>query len=353
MSIPESFLKDLLTRVDVVDVVGRVVPLKKKGTNYSACCPFHQEKTPSFTVSQTKQFYHCFGCGAHGDAIGFMREYHGLGFLEAVEALAKEVGLTIPDEQPTAQMQKQKAVHESGVALLLLVAKHYQQALKQSPEAIAYLKHRGLTGATAAKYGIGYAPEGYSVVRQWPEPDVQAQLIELGVLIQHEQGRIYDRFRGRVMFPIQNRKGEVIGFGGRILDRGEPKYLNSPETPLFNKGWELYGLPQARAGIKRVGRVLVVEGYMDVVMLAQHGVDYAVATLGTATTEHHLQQLFKQTDWVQICFDGDRAGRKAAWRALQLALPLLGSRQRLEFVFLPPEHDPDSYIRAHGTDSFE
>jgi DNA primase len=348
--IPDSFKQDLLNRVDIVDIVERYVPLKKAGTNFSACCPFHNEKTPSFTVSPSKQFYHCFGCGAHGNAISFVMEYQGLGYVEAVRDLAESVGLKLPEFQP----QQKKADAGPDLSEVLERAAHfYREQLKASPKAIEYLKKRGLTGKIAARFGIGYAPEGWQAL-EGVFPNYQDKsLKDAGLVIENEAGKRYDRFRDRVMFPILNQRGSVIGFGGRVIGEGEPKYLNSPETPLFEKGRELYGLSQARLPIRESGKVVVVEGYMDVVALAQHEVSYAVATLGTATSATHIGKLLRQTDEVVFCFDGDSAGRRAAWHALEVSLPLLADQKTIRFLFLPPEDDPDSYVRAHGKEVFE
>ena len=350
--IPKSFVQDLLNRVDIVDVVERHVPLKKAGANYVACCPFHNEKSPSFTVSQSKQFYHCFGCGAHGTAIGFVMEHVGLGFVEAVEELARGIGLEVPRERPTAGDTHQKVAPDL-YEVMQTATRYYREQLKQSPHAIDYLKRRGLSGEVAAKFGIGYAPDGWQNLAA-AFPDYQSDtLTETGLVISGDDDKRYDRFRDRIMFPIVNVRGQVIGFGGRVLDKGEPKYLNSPETPLFEKGRELYGLYQAQKAIRGGQRALVVEGYMDVVALAQHGVEYAVATLGTATTPHHVQKLLRITEHIVFCFDGDKAGQKAAWRALENALPHLQDGKRISFLFLPVEHDPDSFIREFGKDVFE
>ncbi|BCL76032.1 hypothetical protein JHS3_17680 [Jeongeupia sp. HS-3] len=353
--IPDSFIQDLLNRVDIVDVVERYLPLKKAGQNYHACCPFHKEKTPSFTVSQTKQFYHCFGCGVHGSAISFVMEYEALPFPDAVKKLAESVGLTVPQET-SGGFEAPRA--EPGLFDVLKAAcDFYRQQLKTAPQAIAYLKGRGLDGRTAARYGLGYAPGGddWQALKQvFPDYDWNKLLAEAGLVIDKEDSkRRYDRFRDRAMFPILNQRGAVIGFGGRVMGQGEPKYLNSPETPVFEKGRELYGLSQARGAIRDAGRVLVVEGYMDVVMLAQHGVEYAVATLGTACTPEHVKKLLKLADDVVFCFDGDRAGRKAAWRALENSLELIADGKKLTFLFLPAEHDPDSFVREFGREAFE
>jgi len=350
--IPKSFIQDLLNRLDIVDVVERYVPLKKAGANYVACCPFHNEKSPSFTVSQTKQFYHCFGCGAHGTAIGFVMEHAGLGYVDAIEELARTVGLEVPNERPAAGEAYQKVAPDL-YEVMQTATRYYREQLKLSQRAIDYLKQRGLSGEIAAKFGIGYAPDGWQNLAA-AFPDYQdATLNETGLVITSDEAKRYDRFRDRIMFPIINARGQVIGFGGRVLDKGEPKYLNSPETPLFEKGRELYGLFQAQKAIRAVQQVLVVEGYMDVVALAQHGVEYAVATLGTATTPYHVQKLLRLTEHIVFCFDGDKAGQKAAWRALENALPYLQDGKRISFLFLPVEHDPDSFIREFGREAFE
>ena len=348
--IPESFVQELLARVDIVDVVERYVPLKKAGANYSACCPFHSEKTPSFTVSPSKQFYHCFGCGAHGSAISFMMQHAGIGFIEAVEDLASGVGLQVPHEERNAAIRAKKAPLTELMARAMMF---YREQLKTSPKAVDYLKARGLTGEIAAKFALGYAPDGWQGLQQvFPDYNDQA-LVECGLVIVNEQGRRYDRFRDRVMFPILDQRGNVIGFGGRVIGEGEPKYLNSPETPLFEKGRELYGLTQARQAIRDTDTVIVVEGYMDVVALAQHGVGNAVATLGTACTPTHVHKLLRQASKVVFCFDGDAAGRKAAWRALEACLEQLSDDKSAGFLFLPPEHDPDSFVRAEGAETFQ
>lgn len=350
--IPDDFIQDLLARIDIVDVVERHVPLRKAGANYVACCPFHQEKTPSFTVSPTKQFYHCFGCGAHGTAIGFLMAHGGQSFVEAVEDLAGRAGLRVPQAAGKSS--------EGGVAggpdlrqTLAAAAKFYKVKLKESPRAIDYLRGRGLSGEVAARFGIGYAPAGWQPLAgafsDYQDPALEAA----GLVIVGDMGKRYDRFRDRIMFPILDQRGEVIGFGGRVLDQGEPKYLNSPETAVFSKGRELYGLTQARQSIRESGRILVVEGYMDVVALAQFGVGYAVATLGTSTTPVHAQKLFRQADHVIYCFDGDNAGRKAAWRALENTLPGLVDGKNVAFLFLPEGEDPDTFVRAQGAQAFE
>ncbi|GBG02616.1 DNA primase [Azospira sp. I13] len=349
--IPESFIQDLLHRVDIVDLIDGYVPLKKAGANYAACCPFHNEKSPSFTVSPTKQFYHCFGCGAHGTAIRFLMEYSGQGFVDAVKDLAGRMGMTVPEE---AGRQRHDGPRTTELTEVMgKAAQYFFDQLKQSDKAKDYLKRRGLTGEIALKFRIGYAPDGWQNL-QASFPNYNApELLTAGLVIENDQGRRYDRFRDRVMFPIINQKGEVIAFGGRVIDQGEPKYLNSPETPLFEKGRELFGLPQARQALREKNTVIVVEGYMDVVALAQHGVGNAVATLGTATTATHVQKLLRQVDRIVYCFDGDAAGRKAAWRGLENSLETLADNKSIGFVFLPPEHDPDSYVRELGREAFE
>ena len=359
--IPQSFIQDLLNRVDIVDVVGRYVQLKKGGANFSGLCPFHNEKSPSFTVSPTKQFYHCFGCGAHGTAIGFLMEYSGVGFVEAVKDLAQGVGMTVPEQEdrlPPAQRAEQQAKSLALSEAMTLACNFYRHQLRSARNAIDYLKGRGLTGEIAAKFWIGYAPEGWDSLKQAFTNYDDEVLVESGLVIERgeEDGgprKRYDRFRDRIMFPIRNSKGQVIGFGGRVLGAGEPKYLNSPETPLFQKGSELYGLFEARQAIRDKGYVLVTEGYMDVVALAQFGFAQAVATLGTACTPMHVQKLLRQTDQVIFSFDGDAAGRRAARRALEACLPHASDSRTLKFLFLPAEHDPDSYIREHGYEAFE
>ncbi len=367
--IPHSFLQDLLNRVDIVDVVGRYVQLKKGGANFMGLCPFHNEKSPSFTVSPTKQFYHCFGCGAHGTAIGFLMEHAGLSFPEAVNELAQSVGLTVPQEPSPMRgggagggegyaPAVSKAVTTALSDVMQTASDYYKTQLRGAPNAIQYLKKRGLTGEIAKRFGLGYAPDGWQNLESAFSNYRDDALVEAGLVIVSEksdaqgQNRRYDRFRERVMFPIRNVKGQVIGFGGRVLDSGEPKYLNSPETPLFNKGSELYGLFEARLAIREQRYVLVVEGYMDVVALAQLGFENAVATLGTACTPIHVQKLMRQTDTVVFSFDGDSAGRRAARRALDACLPHAADNRTIRFLFLPAEHDPDSYVREFGTQAF-
>lgn len=351
--IPRDFIQELLNRLDIVDVVERYLTLKKAGANYAACCPFHNEKTPSFTVSPAKQFYHCFGCGAHGTAISFVMEYGGLSFVDAVKELAQIAGMKMPEESYVAPVQTGGVAVEDLREIMQRATQFYRNELKRSETAIAYLKGRGLSGEIAARFGIGYAPPGWQNLAA-AFPDYQAKgLVDAGLVIEGDGGKRYDRFRDRIMFPIVNQRGFVIGFGGRVLGQGEPKYLNSPETSLFEKGQELYGMFQARKALREAGKVLVVEGYMDVVALAQHGVEYAVATLGTATTPVHVQKLLRQSDHVIFCFDGDEAGRRAAWRALENSLSLAVDGKSLAFLFLPQGEDPDSYIRQSGREGFE
>jgi DNA primase len=351
--IPEQFIQELLNRVDVVDVVDKSVPLKKAGANYVACCPFHNEKSPSFTVSPTKQFYHCFGCGAHGTAITFLMEYSGLSFVEAIHDLAKQIGMIVPEEKPDMDKPAKNTV--VGLQeVLQQAAVYYKAELKKSQRAIEYLKGRGLSGQVAAKFQIGYAPAGWQNL-QTIFPNYDNEILKTaGLVVENEQGKRYDRFRDRVIFPIHNQKGEVIGFGGRVINPEDtPKYYNSPETPVFQKGHELYGLFLARRSIREAGRTLVVEGYMDVVALSQYGIDYAVAALGTATTPFHIAKLMRQTDEIVFSFDGDNAGKAAAWRAAMNALPAITDGLTLRFMFLPNGYDPDSYVREFGREKFE
>ena len=371
--IPQAFIDDLLQRIDVVEVVGRHVKLRKGGANFMGLCPFHNEKSPSFSVSPTKQFYHCFGCGAHGTALTFLIEYSGFTFPDAVRDLAQSVGMTVPDTRAQAHetgggsgehgggepFDESRSRSTAIIEVLEVAASFFRNTLRASPKAIDYLKGRGLTGEVAGRFGLGYAPDGWNGLEAAFEDYRSPVLSDAGLVIAKQgedeaagPARVYDRFRDRVMFPIRNTRGRVIGFGGRIIDDGEPKYLNSPETAVFQKGQELYGLFEARQAIREEGFALVVEGYMDVVALAQLGVANAVATLGTACTPTHVQKLLRQIDRVTFSFDGDAAGRKAAWRALEASLPLATDDKALSFLFLPPEHDPDSYIRAHGRDAF-
>jgi len=354
--IPKQFIDELLTRSDIVDVIDSYVPLKRAGKDYKACCPFHEEKTPSFTVSVDKQFYHCFGCGVHGSAIGFLMDYEHMSFVEAVEDLAARAGLKVPKEAGVFSGPDK----DNGADLLGLLReaeRFYRQQLREHPQAgraVEYLKGRGITGEIAHEFSLGFAPDGWdNLLRALGKDDANCEaLARAGLVVKKEGGGYYDRFRDRVMFPIEDHRGRVVAFGGRVIDKGEPKYLNSPETPLFHKGRELYGLFHAREAIKRENRVLVVEGYMDVVALAQFGVDFAVATLGTATTRDHLERLFRHAPEVIFCFDGDRAGREAAWRALDNALPALREGWQASFLFLPEGEDPDSLVRKEGKDAF-
>ena len=357
MAIPQSFIQELLSRVDVVDIVGKYVQLKKGGANFMGLCPFHGEKSPSFSVSPTKQFFHCFGCGKNGNAIGFLMEHAGMTFIEAVKDLAQQTGMVVPEEQQSpedrAKAAAAKAKQDSLSDVLEKAGEAYRDQLKITPRAIDYLKGRGLSGQIAKRFGLGYAPEGWrSLASIFPKYD-DPLLAESGlVIVNEEDDKRYDRFRDRIMFPIRNIKVECIGFGGRVIGSGTPKYLNSPETPVFHKGRELYGLYEAREALHSAGYVLVTEGYMDVVALAQLGFANAVATLGTACTPDHVQKLFRFTDSVVFSFDGDGAGRRAARKALDGALPYATDVRSIKFLFLPAEHDPDSYVREFGQEAF-
>ena len=363
--IPQQFIDDLLNRIDIVEVIDSRVPLKKKGKEYSACCPFHSEKTPSFTVSQGKQFYHCFGCKANGSAIGFLMEYEHLSFPDAIEELARSQGIDVPYEGGQRPDPVAKKEQMDLYDLMQETTQYYQQQLRQHEQAhtaVDYLKQRGLSGEVAKDFGIGFAPDGWDNLLKalGTTPEREKALVSTGMLIQKDNGQCYDRFRDRIMFPIRDRRGRCIAFGGRVLPKDQPntdkegaKYLNSPETPLFHKGRELYGLYEARQALRDIPRLMVVEGYMDVVALAQFDVRYAVATLGTATTPDHLQRLFQLTSEVVFCFDGDRAGKDAAWRALQTCLPEMRDGRETRFMFLPDGEDPDSYIRKIGKEAFE
>lgn len=354
--IPEPFIEDLLARTDIVELVNQRVPLKKTGRNYSACCPFHQEKTPSFTVAPDKQFYYCFGCGAKGNAVGFLMEYDNLAFPEAIEQLAQRAGMEVPREQghDAARQKKYRDRLQTLYDLLARAERFYRQQLKGDRDrqrAVDYLKGRGLTGEIAARYGLGFAPPGFDNLMTGLSLDSEGveKGVECGLLVRREDtGRTYDKFRDRIMFPIRDSRGRTIGFGGRVLGDGKPKYLNSPETPVFHKGEELYGLWEWRQSKEKSGQLFVVEGYMDVIALAQHGISNAVATLGTATTEEHARKLFRQVDEVVFCFDGDNAGRRAAWRALESALPALEDGKQARFLFLPEGEDPDTLVRREG-----
>jgi DNA primase len=362
--IPRQFLDDLLARADIVELIDSRVPLKKAGKNYQACCPFHTEKSPSFSVSQDKQFYHCFGCGEHGNAISFLMEFDRLDFPDAVEELASHYSMTVPredDNQTPAQQKKQQQVYaqkQDDYALMEQISRFYQQQLRVATDkdtAIDYLKGRGLSGEVVKSFGIGYISDAWDGMMSifGKNTAITKQLVDLGMAIQGDKNKPYDRFRGRIQFPIRDKRGRVIGFGGRVLSDGTPKYLNSPETRIYHKGHELYGLYEAKLANKQLDRLVVVEGYMDVVALAQHGVTYAVASLGTATTPEQLQTLFRTVKDVICCYDGDRAGRDAAWRAMDNALPLIQDGYSLKFVFLPDGEDPDSLIREQGQPAFE
>ena len=351
--IPTQFIDDLLTRIDIVDIIDPRVPLKKAGKNLHACCPFHNEKTPSFTVSPDKQFYHCFGCGAHGTAIGFLMEYDQMSFPESIHELAEHVGMTVPVSQSLSTTPATQNLYD----LLDKVSQYYIHQLQAHPhreQFVNYLQNRGLSAQTIEHFNIGMAPDGWdNVLKTFGINELsRKQLNDAGLLSSNDNGRTYDRFRNRIMFPIRDRRGRVVGFGGRVLDDSTPKYLNSPETPVFHKGRELYGLFQARKANRKLERIVIVEGYMDVIALAQHGITNAVATLGTATTPDHLHQLLRSSPEVVFCFDGDRAGREAAWRAAENALPLLGGNHQLKFMFLADGEDPDSVVNQHGAEAF-
>ncbi len=349
--IPQHFIDDLITRADIVEVIGRKIQLKKAGREFKACCPFHDEKTPSFTVSPAKGFYHCFGCGAHGTALGFLMDYDHMDFVEAVESLAAMMGIDVPREESQQPARR----YDELFGLMQKVEKHYQGELRNHQPAVDYLKARGIDGATAKRFGIGFAPSGWSHLldKFGKSKEATDRLLAVGLIIRKDNGNHYDRFRERIMFPIRDSRGRCIGFGGRVMGQEEPKYLNSPETVLFHKGRELYGLYEARQAIRHIERLVVVEGYMDVIGLARHGIAFAAATLGTATTDEHLNRLFRISDEVHFCFDGDRAGRAAAWRALETALPQIREGRQVRFVFLPEGQDPDSYVQNEGADGFE
>ncbi|HEX8542248.1 MAG TPA: DNA primase, partial [Pseudomonas sp.] len=357
--IPQSFIDDLLNRTDIVDVVSSRLQLKKTGKNYSACCPFHKEKTPSFSVSPDKQFYYCFGCGAGGNALGFIMDHDNLDFPQAVEDLAKAAGMEVPREQSVKGQKPRQPTDSPLYPLLTAAAEFYRQALKSHPtrkSAVDYLKGRGLSGEIARDFSLGFAPPGWDNLHKHLGSDTlqQKAMIDAGLLIENaETGKRYDRFRDRVMFPIRDSRGRVIAFGGRVLGDDKPKYLNSPETPVFHKGQELYGLFEARKHNRSLDEIIVVEGYMDVIALAQQGLRNAVATLGTATSEEHLKRLFRVVPNVLFCFDGDQAGRNAAWRALEATLSSLQDGRRARFLFLPEGEDPDTLVRSEGTDAFK
>lgn len=350
--IPQQFIDELLTRIDIIDVIDKVVPLKKKGANYSARCPFHNEKTPSFTVSQPKQFYYCFGCGASGNALGFLVEHDHLNFVEAIKMLAGQVGMEVPTDQQDDHSNERRKYYN----IMEQANDFYQQQLREdshAPCAIDYLKQRGLTGTIAKQFQLGYAPAGWENLRKHLSHESEHDLLACGLLIKNDKGRVYDRFRERIMFPIRDRQGRTIGFGGRVLGDDTPKYLNSPETVIFHKGSELYGLYEAKKTNRQLEQIIVVEGYMDVIALAQHGISNAVATLGTATTKQNAERLFRYSDNIIFSFDGDKAGRSAAWRAMENILPLLEDGLNIRFLFLAEGEDPDSLIRTDGKQGFK
>ncbi len=351
--IPQQFIDDLINRADIVDVVDSRVALKKRGKEHIACCPFHNEKSPSFTVSQNKQFYHCFGCGAHGTALGFIMEYERLDFVDAIEVLAAEYHIDVPREQGnfTPQEDDKKPLY----SVLEKAALSFAEELKKTPRAVDYLKQRGLSGEIAKDFQMGYAPDSwdFTLAQFSSNNDDKTACLKSGLSIEKNPQKHYDRFRDRIMFPIRDRRGRTIGFGGRILDKGEPKYLNSPETPVFHKGEELYGLYEARQAVKDLTRIVIVEGYMDVVALAQHGIRYAVATLGTATSDTQISKLFRIVPELIFCYDGDAAGKKAAWRALENSLAVLRDGVQARFLFLPDGEDPDTLVRQEGQQAFE
>ncbi len=354
--IPQAFIDDLVSRIDIVDVIDSRVPLRKAGKEYKACCPFHEERTPSFTVSQDKQFYHCFGCGAHGTAIGFLMQYEHMDFREAVDNLAARVGLVPPTE--TAQASEARSQSVDLLTTLGAADQYYRRQLRKHPEAdaaIQYLKSRGITGEIAAEFALGYAPPGWDHLLHalGTDPERREALCRAGLLVKKESGSYYDRFRNRVIFPIHDHRGRVVGFGARALGDEVPKYMNSPESPVFHKGAELYRLYQARGPMREQQYAIVVEGYMDAISLAQYGIRHVVATLGTATTRAHLDRLFRHCPEVIFCFDGDLAGREAAWRAMETSLPVLRNGRQVGFLFLPDGHDPDTLIRAEGAKPFE
>jgi len=348
--IPQDFIDDLVARADIIEVIGRRVQLKKAGREFKACCPFHEEKTPSFTVSPSKGFYHCFGCGAHGTAVGFLMEFDHMSFVEAIESLASSMGVDVPRNESDTPARRYDELFD----LMSRVERFWQQGLRENQTAVDYLKDRGIDGTTAKRFGLGYAVEGWSTVLDKFGTSTEAieRLLAAGLIIRKDNGGHYDRFRDRITFPIRDIRGRCIGFGGRAMGDGEPKYLNSPETVLFHKGRELYGLYEARQALRQIDRFVVVEGYMDVIALARHGIDFSVATLGTATTSDHLNRLFRLTENIDFCFDGDRAGKQAAWRALETTLPDIREGRQVRFVFLPEGHDPDSFVNEHGSGAF-
>ncbi|WP_335923338.1 DNA primase [Shewanella chilikensis] len=357
MAIPRDFINELIARTDIVDLIDHKVPLKKAGKNYSACCPFHSEKSPSFTVSRDKQFYHCFGCGAHGNAIDFIMEYDRLEFLDAIEELASQLGLEVPREN-NPNRRRDEGLSRDLYQLMEEANRYYQSQLRQHQDkqkVLDYLAFRGLSDQVVERFGIGFAPDGWDglLSRYRSQQESQDKLLTAGMIISNDNGKRYDRFRDRLMFPIRDRRGRVIAFGGRVLGDGTPKYLNSPETPIFHKGNELYGLYELKQAHREPRQVLIVEGYMDVVALAQFGVDYAVASLGTSTTAEQFQLLLRSAKEVVCCYDGDNAGKEAAWRALETALPLLKPGDTVRFMFLPQGEDPDSMVRKTGKEAFE
>ena len=353
--IPQHFIDELLTRIDIVDIVDGYVALKKAGRDFKACCPFHDEKTPSFTVSQNKQFYHCFGCGAHGTAISFLMDYNGMDFIDAVEELASRAGVEIPREEGDFNKTKDNAqLYE----LMELVVRHFCRQLREHPDAkraVDYLKQRGLSGELAKEFELGFAPPGWDILLNalGTSDAAKQRLAQIGMTLEKVKGGYYDRFRDRIIFPIRDQRGRAIGFGARVFDDSLPKYLNSPETPIFHKGRELYGLFQARHQLKDMERIYIVEGYMDVLALAQYGIRNVVASLGTAVTENHLERLDRVCPQIIFCFDGDNAGQKAAWRAMEIALPLLKEGRQIHFMFMPDGEDPDTFVQKHGREKFE
>ena len=349
--IPQHFINDLIARIDIVEVIGKRIEIKKAGKEFKAICPFHDDSNPSLTISSAKGFYHCFSCGAHGTALGFLMDYEHLGFVEAIESLSSDLGIDIPYEKNSKPPKRNNDLF----VLMDKIQEHYQNNLKNNKKAIDYLKKRGINGKTAKRFNIGYAPHGWqNILDHFGQSNSEIkQLLSLGLIIKKDNNEHYDRFRNRIIFPIRDNRGRFIGFGGRILNQDQPKYLNSPETPLFHKGKELYGLYECQQAIRNIKKIVVVEGYMDVIGLAQHGVNYAVASMGTATTADHFTRLFRLTDFICFCFDGDQAGLDAAWRALENALPHIREGRQIKFVFLPNGEDPDSYIRNNSAADFE
>tara|TARA_B100001094_G_scaffold330503_1_gene395863 strand:+ start:793 stop:2550 length:1758 start_codon:yes stop_codon:yes gene_type:complete len=349
--IPQNFIDDLIARVDIVEIMGSRIQIKKAGKEFKAVCPFHDDSNPSLTISPSKGFYHCFSCGAHGTAVGFLMNYEHLSFIEAIESLASSLGVEIPYEQNQQPIKKNNNLYD----LLAEIQAHYQLLLKKNSGAIEYLKNRGITGDVAKRFNIGFAPPGWRNIldKYGTSKNGTSELLKLGLIIQKDNNNYYDRFRERIMFPIRDNRGRYIGFGGRILNQEQPKYLNSPETPLFHKGRELYGLYECQQALRNIQRIVVVEGYMDVISLAQHGIDYAVASMGTATTDDHFNRLFRLTDYIYFCFDGDQAGLDAAWRALKNALPHVREGRQIKFVFLPEKDDPDTYVKKNSATAFE